>query len=205
MIRHISFMWFFTVLFIVFLMFSNFFFRAYLDKHVNEAHVKLEACRPMREEVKKLEKILCQDLGLKSIVWDCGWNVAHYRGCLLAFQALAKHHPEVMNVLNNRALVFANDTGISLEGSVMLNSAEVRHNWLDVRCTIHFCLISYFNETPTSSICRRYLYFLADKERKEAWHCTTQTAGFRESSFAGPARYKSRPTVRKVTQLFEWP
>ena len=96
-------------------------------------HVKLEACRPMREEVQKLEKILCAELGLKSIKWDCGWNIAHYRGCLLAFKALVEHHPKPMEVLKNRMLVFANDTGISLEGSVMLNSGEVRHNWLDVR------------------------------------------------------------------------
>lgn len=106
--------------------------KAYLEKHVNEAHVKLEACRPVREEVKKLEKILCSQLGLKNIVWDCGWNIAHYRGCLLAFKALAEHHPEQMRVLKDRKLVFANDTGISLEGSVMLNSGEVRHNWLDL-------------------------------------------------------------------------
>ncbi|XP_034934667.1 T-cell activation inhibitor, mitochondrial isoform X2 [Chelonus insularis] len=107
-------------------------FKTYLDKHVNEAHVKLEACKPVREEVEKLEKILCEDLGLKNIIWDCGWNVAHYRGCLLAFQALARHHPDQMKVLKNRTLVFANDTGISLEGSVILNSGEVRHNWLDL-------------------------------------------------------------------------
>ncbi|XP_014475492.1 PREDICTED: T-cell activation inhibitor, mitochondrial isoform X1 [Dinoponera quadriceps] len=106
--------------------------KAYLDKHINEVHVKLEACRPMREEVEKLQKVLCNDLGLKDIIWDCGWNIAHYRGCLLAFQALAEHHPEPMEMLKNRTLVFANDTGISLEGNVMLNSGEVRHNWLDL-------------------------------------------------------------------------
>ncbi|XP_076239811.1 T-cell activation inhibitor, mitochondrial isoform X2 [Calliopsis andreniformis] len=106
--------------------------KAYLDKHINEVHVKLETCRPMREEVQKLEKILCSKLGLKNIVWDCGWNIAHYRGCLLAFKALVEHHPEPMKVLKNRTLVFANDTGINLEGNVTLNSGEVRHNWLDL-------------------------------------------------------------------------
>lgn len=107
-------------------------FKAYLDKHANEALVKLEACRPIREEVSKLEKELCSDLGLNKIVWDCGWNIAHYRGCLLAFRALSRHHPEPMKVLKDRTLVFANDTGINLEGNVMLNSGEVRHNWLDL-------------------------------------------------------------------------
>lgn len=106
--------------------------KAYLDKHINDVHVKLEACRPMREEVEKLEKILCTELGLKNILWDCGWNIAHYRGCLLAFKALVEHHPEAMEVLKNRTLVFANDTGIGVEGNIMLNSGEVRHNWLDL-------------------------------------------------------------------------
>ncbi|KAK2576325.1 hypothetical protein KPH14_005686 [Odynerus spinipes] len=106
--------------------------KAYLEKHINEVHVKLEACKSVREEVKKLEKALCLDLGLKNILWDCGWNIAHYRGCLLAFRALAEHHPVPMEVLKDRTLVFANDTGINLEGNVMLNSGEVRHNWLDL-------------------------------------------------------------------------
>ncbi|XP_023316846.1 T-cell activation inhibitor, mitochondrial isoform X2 [Trichogramma pretiosum] len=106
--------------------------KAYLDKYVNDAHIKLEACRPIRSEVKKLEKVLSTNLGLKKIIWDCGWNITHYRGCLLAFQALAQHHPEPMKVLKDRTLVFANGTGISVEGNVMLNSGEVRHNWLDL-------------------------------------------------------------------------
>ncbi|XP_047357391.1 T-cell activation inhibitor, mitochondrial isoform X1 [Vespa velutina] len=106
--------------------------KAYLEKHINEVHVKLEACKSVREEVKKLVKALCLDLGLKNIIWDCGWNIAHYRGCLLAFQALAEHHPEPMEILKDRTLIFANDTGINLEGSVMLSSGEVRHNWLDL-------------------------------------------------------------------------
>ena len=72
-------------------------------------------------------------MGLKNIIWDCGWNITHYRGCLLAFQALAEQHEEQMEVLKDRTLVFANDTGIGVEGNVMLNSGEVRHNWLDVR------------------------------------------------------------------------
>ncbi|XP_015191197.1 PREDICTED: T-cell activation inhibitor, mitochondrial-like isoform X2 [Polistes dominula] len=106
--------------------------KAYLEKHINEVHVKLEACKSVREEVRKLEKTLCSDLGLKNIMWDCGWNIAHYRGCLLAFRALVEHHPEPMEILQDRTLIFANDTGINLEGNVMLNSGEVRHNWLDL-------------------------------------------------------------------------
>lgn len=97
--------------------------------------------------MKKLVKALCLDLGLKNIIWDCGWNIAHYRGCLLAFQALAEHHPEPMEILKDRTLIFANDTGINLEGSVMLSSGEVRHNWLDVRTVFYiiYVIIHYYN------------------------------------------------------------
>lgn len=31
-----------------------------------------------------------------------------------------------------RTLVFGSETGVSLNGLVMFNSGEVRHNWLDV-------------------------------------------------------------------------
>lgn len=34
--------------------------------------------------------------------------------------------------LSGRKLIFSNDTGVNLDGHVMLNSGEVRHNWLDV-------------------------------------------------------------------------
>lgn len=34
--------------------------------------------------------------------------------------------------LSGRKLIFGNNTGVSLDGHVMLNSGEVRHNWLDV-------------------------------------------------------------------------
>ncbi len=33
---------------------------------------------------------------------------------------------------SGRTLVFGRDTGISFDGHVLLNSGEVRHNWLDV-------------------------------------------------------------------------
>lgn len=132
------------------------FFRAYLDKNVNDAHIKFEACRPVRSEVKKLENALCKNLGLKHIIWDCGWNITHYRGCLLAFQALAEQHPEPMEVLKDRTLVFANDTGIGVEGNVMLNSGEVRHNWLDVSNRIFISV-----KTMTIFCCNTKFVFVA--------------------------------------------
>jgi len=65
------------------------------------------------------------------VIWDCGWGTRHCRGCLQSFQALASHHPESMEVLRGRTVIFGRDTGVSLDGHIILNSGEVRANWHD--------------------------------------------------------------------------
>ncbi|KAJ9600978.1 hypothetical protein L9F63_000873, partial [Diploptera punctata] len=109
----------------------------WLDRNVSEALKKLAAHQPVRDEIVRLQKCLCDSLGIQSVVWDCGWNVTHFRGCLMSFQALARHHPTLMHTLQGRKLIFANDTGVNLDGNIMLNSGEVRHNWLDLIKNVH--------------------------------------------------------------------
>lgn len=104
---------------------------SYLQKNVDDAVEKQAACLPIQEEVKRLRIELAQNLGLREVVWHCGWNITHFRGCLQSFQALARDHPELMHVLKGRTVVFGSDTGVSWKGDVLLSSGEVRHNWLD--------------------------------------------------------------------------
>ncbi|KAL1124255.1 hypothetical protein AAG570_002025 [Ranatra chinensis] len=103
----------------------------WLARNFAGAREKLKACEPVREEVARLREELRRGLGLHKVLWDCGWNITHFRGCLQSFGALASHHSEVMDVLKGRTLVFGNDTGLSLDGHILLYSGEVRHNWLD--------------------------------------------------------------------------
>lgn len=104
----------------------------WLSENADVSKGKLLALKPVREEVVRLQKSLCDRLFLKAILWECGWNISHFRGCLLAFQALAQHHVDAMAVLKGRTLVFGNDTGVSFDGQILLNIGEVRNNWLDV-------------------------------------------------------------------------
>lgn len=60
---------------------------------------KLHECWPIREEIVKLRKNICDNYGIEDVIWDCGWGTRHFRGCLQSFNALALHHPEVMEVL----------------------------------------------------------------------------------------------------------
>lgn len=79
-----------------------FFLRSWLGKNINDAAEKQAACFPVQEEVKRLRVELAQNLGIQEIIWDCGWNVTHFRGCLQSFQVLATDHPELMQVLKGK-------------------------------------------------------------------------------------------------------
>lgn len=39
---------------------------------------------------------------------------------------------DVVFFLTGKTLIFGTDTGVNLDGHVMLSCGEVRHNWLDV-------------------------------------------------------------------------
>ncbi|XP_050425984.1 T-cell activation inhibitor, mitochondrial [Adelges cooleyi] len=103
----------------------------WLKNNSNSAREKLKVYEPIRHEVSRIQAHLCEHLGLKSIGFDCGWDVRHCIGCLVSFQALMENHPAEMTLLKNRTIMFGRDTGLSLDGIILLNSGEVRHNWLD--------------------------------------------------------------------------
>lgn len=126
--------------------------RRWLSRNYKAALDRYEKHRPVREEIGRLKKELLAQFGLSEIRFDCGWNETHFRGCLQSFKALADQHPYIMHVLRGendflfenkikslivqyflgRVLVFAPFTGVSLDGHIMLNIGEVRHNWLEV-------------------------------------------------------------------------
>ncbi|RZF42209.1 hypothetical protein LSTR_LSTR004358 [Laodelphax striatellus] len=104
----------------------------WLERGVAEAaRAKTTANRPIVDEIERLREELIGRLGITEVLWDCGWNVAHFRGCLLSFKALVEQHDDIVKHLKGRRLVFGNDTGVTLDGQILLNRGEVRHNWLD--------------------------------------------------------------------------
>ncbi|XP_044752286.1 T-cell activation inhibitor, mitochondrial [Coccinella septempunctata] len=106
--------------------------RNWLHKNHHKAKILVDKSKPLTEEVRRLQENIRDKWDLLDIRWNCGWNETHYRGCLQSFMALAGQHPEAMHQLKGKVLVFAPFTGISLDGHIMLNSAEVRHNWLEL-------------------------------------------------------------------------
>ncbi|XP_023233406.1 T-cell activation inhibitor, mitochondrial-like isoform X1 [Centruroides sculpturatus] len=111
--------------------------KIWLSQNISKAQEKLKASQPIRDEVSKLRKELKSSLELKNLFWKCGWGISHFRGCLLSFRSLAIQHPDDMKVLKGRTLVFALETGVSLDSHVILSSEDVRHNWLDLIKSVH--------------------------------------------------------------------
>ncbi|XP_059616479.1 T-cell activation inhibitor, mitochondrial [Phlebotomus argentipes] len=103
----------------------------WLKNNINTALERKNSLLGLREEIKKLEERVVERLKLKDLRYECGWNVEHYRACLRSLESLANLHPKDLSRLENRILVFAAFTGISLDGHVMLFTGDVQHNWMD--------------------------------------------------------------------------
>ncbi|CAG9831325.1 unnamed protein product [Diabrotica balteata] len=104
----------------------------YLQKNALEALKKSRKGDIHREEVKRLQEIITNELQVEDLRWDCSWNEEHRKGCLLSFMSLVNQHPRIKYVLKGRVLIFSSFfTGVSLDGHIMLYSGEVRNNWLD--------------------------------------------------------------------------
>lgn len=76
----------------------------WLKNNYKDALEKSQKGEYYREEIKHLQEVITQELTLKEIRWDCGWNDTHFRGCLLSFKSLVEHHPEIKMVLKGRKI-----------------------------------------------------------------------------------------------------
>lgn len=105
---------------------------SFIRKNRVEAIKRADAKVLLTVEVNKLRDELSQKLRLKEMIYDCGWNLEHFRGCLKALERLYELHSTEMYNLKERTVVFASFTGVSLEGNVMLFTGDVPTNWLEL-------------------------------------------------------------------------
>lgn len=106
--------------------------KEWLEENHKLAVIKSDNYKPVRDEIRKLRQKWRNKLGLVDIRWDSDWNEMQFRGCLRSFDILAQQHPQHLQKLKGKILVFSSFTGVSLDGHIMLFNGEVRHNWLDV-------------------------------------------------------------------------
>lgn len=106
----------------------------WLKDNVENAQLKMAKSEPVRLQSEKLQDQLCQELNLIDLHWDqTSWDISYKRGVLASFSNLLKDHGEVIqSILSGRTLVFGHESGMSLDGQIILYTGEVRSNWLNV-------------------------------------------------------------------------
>ena len=101
---------------------------------------------------ERLQEETRSDIGLREILWDCGWNKEHrlatlsslrywrdnqsffmlFSHSVLMIRSVVADHPEVLWILRDRTVVFGRYSGVSLEGHIVFFTGEVRANWVNV-------------------------------------------------------------------------
>lgn len=108
----------------------------FINKNIDLAQIRTKCLDDLKEEVEKLKSKLEAKLELVAIVYECGWNFEHFRGCLKSLEKLYDLYSEDMDNLRKKTIIFSQFTGVSLEGDIHLFTGDVQNNWLDVSCSI---------------------------------------------------------------------
>ncbi|XP_070574479.1 T-cell activation inhibitor, mitochondrial-like isoform X2 [Ptychodera flava] len=111
--------------------------RYWLKDNMRLVYQKVKSKQQLEEEIQSLSESLRLELGLKDIIWHCGWGVSAYRACLRSFSRLCEQHRSDMDILSGRSLIFSTATGVSRNGSIVLSSGDVPHHWLMLLGSFH--------------------------------------------------------------------
>lgn len=104
----------------------------FIKKNIDLAQIRQKSLDELREEVDKLKTELKKKFQLVDIVYNCGWNFEHFRGCLKSLEKLHDLYADDMGNLEGRKLIFSQFTGVSLDGDIHFFTGDVQNNWLDV-------------------------------------------------------------------------
>lgn len=124
----------------------------FVKKNIDIATIRTKALEDLREDIQKLKHELEEKLHLKEIIYNCGWNFEHFRGCLKSLEKLHDLYAEDLSYLRNKNVIFSQFTGVSLDGDIHLFTGDVQSNWRDVKLlfTLDFQLrisLAYFFKT----------------------------------------------------------
>jgi hypothetical protein len=111
----------------------------WIKKNLDIAQIRTKVLNDLKDEVVEQKAELVKKLKLKDIVYDCGWDFGHFRGCLKSLETLNTHYHKDMKNLENKTVIFAGFTGVSLTGDINLFTGDVQNNWLDVSFLSRFC------------------------------------------------------------------
>lgn len=104
----------------------------FVRKNIDLATIRTKSLEELKEEIQKLKIELQNKLQLNEIVYNCGWNYEHFRGCLKSLEKLHDLYSDEMFNLRYKKIIFSQFTGVSLDGDIHFFTGDVQSNWLDV-------------------------------------------------------------------------
>lgn len=104
----------------------------FIRKNLDLAQIRTKSLEELKEEIQELKTDLQEKLKLEEIVYNCGWNFEHFRGCLKSLEKLHDLYSDEMHNLRDKTVTFSMFTGVSLDGGIHLYTGDVQTNWLDV-------------------------------------------------------------------------
>ena len=127
---------------------------------------KLEASRPIQTELIRLRHELIDELKLVDLSWNCDWAVSHIRGCLKNLSILSKQYPSDFRKLKGKKMIFSRNSGIGLNGQIVLNIEDVRNSWLDLIRSIkdYDCFVAAVPEEEKKLSGMLYLFYILQIE-----------------------------------------
>lgn len=92
----------------------------WIKKNLDIAQIRTKVLNDLKDEILEQKIDLVKKLKLKDIIYDCGWDFGHFRGCLKSLETLYQHYVKDMKNLENKTVIFASFTGVSLTGEINL-------------------------------------------------------------------------------------
>ena len=86
-----------------------------------EVNKQLASLAAIRAQIKVLRYEISKNLGLRSLLWECGWGDRHFKGCLQSLMELIALHPDEMGELKGKDLDNKKQLSITLYSSVCFN------------------------------------------------------------------------------------
>lgn len=102
---------------------------SWLDNNGESAVKRLESSLPLRKELDRLKEGLSHQLQLTDIRWQRGWGVAHRCSQLHSLSRLTQQNMETLKNAKGCTIIFADRSGMSAVGHVMLGTMDVHHHW----------------------------------------------------------------------------
>ncbi|KAF2352432.1 protein of unknown function DUF4461 [Trinorchestia longiramus] len=108
----------------------------WLVQNMWRAEKQMLSAAPVRKDIARLKERLIAELDLARVSSDRATSTTRLRGCLTGVLELYRDYPDLRVMLAGRSLHFGNVTGVSLAGSVVLGTSEVKSQWLSCSSSI---------------------------------------------------------------------